>query len=130
MTGKRYAEYRFIDNPELSGKYRKSFEVYTNYKLIIAMITYANLFCFFAGIALTDNPQLTNFILVFPMVILAVIAYFSHAMSEIGAKLEPEQLLQNPWIIICTSVTALIAIWLLWANKTGKLEASQILERL
>ena len=28
-------------------------------------------------------------------VVLAVVMYFRHAMSEIGARLEPEQLLQN-----------------------------------
>ena len=51
MTGKRYAEFRFINDPELSGRYRKSFQHYTEQRLIIAMITYANLFCFFTGIS-------------------------------------------------------------------------------
>ncbi len=130
MTGKRYAEYRFIDDPELSGKYRKSFEIYTEKRLVIAMITYANLFCFCTGIALTDNPQMSNLILVFPMIILAVIAYFSHAMSKIGAKLEPEQLLKNPWILISTLLTAAVAVGLLYANKSGMLTGDMILRYL
>jgi 4-hydroxybenzoate polyprenyltransferase len=51
MTGKRYAEYRFINSPERSGAYRRSFKTYTEKSLLIAMITYANLFCFCAGTA-------------------------------------------------------------------------------
>jgi decaprenyl-phosphate phosphoribosyltransferase len=39
MTGKRYAEFRFIDDPLVSGQYRRSFRIYTERSLIIAMIT-------------------------------------------------------------------------------------------
>ena len=130
MTGKRYAEYRFIADKEKSGMYRKSFKVYNEKRLIIAMITYANLFCFSAGIALTNAPELTNLIIVFPMVILAVIAYFNRAMSEVGARLEPEQLMQNPWIIISTVLTVAISIALLYAQKAGTLDGQDILKYL
>ncbi|MEM7010502.1 MAG: UbiA family prenyltransferase [Verrucomicrobiota bacterium] len=130
MTGKRYAEFRFIGDQEQSGRYRESFKVYTQRRLIIAMITYANLFCFCTGVALTDNPAMTNLILAFPAIIVAVIAYFSHAMSEVGARLEPEQLLQRAPIIIATLVTVLFAVGLLYAHKTGWLQAKQVLNWL
>lgn len=113
MTGKRYAEFRFIDDPEVSGRYRKSFRTYNNQKLIIAMITYANLFCFCTGIAMAIHEELVNLILVFPMIVIAIIAYFNHAMSDVGARLEPEKLMRHPWIIVCTIITALLALWLL-----------------
>ncbi len=120
MTGKRYAEFRFIGDDEVSGNYRKSFRTYTHQSLIIAMITYANLFCFCAGLAVSLNRQLHPLVFVFPMVLLAIIAYFRHAMSELGAKLEPEQLLKNPWIIACTSFTAALAYWLLRIDSPAR----------
>ncbi len=120
MTGKRYAEYRFIDNKELSGQYRKSFQVYSNTSLIIAMITYANLFCFCSGYAMATYDPLNNLALVFPVIIFAIIAYFRQAMSEIGARLEPEQLMQKPMIIISTLLSGAIALGLLWAHKMDK----------
>jgi len=128
MTGKRYSEYRFIDNADLSGRYRKSFQVYNERKLIIAMITYANLFCFCTGIAMATYPPLRNLVLVFPMIVLAVIFYFNHAMSEVGAKLEPEKLLQNKWIIVSTLITGIAAAWLLYAHQNGIFEVKNALK--
>lgn len=128
MTGKRYSEFRFINDKELSGQYRKSFQVYTDKSLIIAMITYANLFCFCAGWAICSYPPLNNLVLVFPLIILAVVMYFRHAMSEVGARLEPEQLLQNKWIIASTGITAIVAVALLYAHKTGTFNARQLLD--
>lgn len=116
MTGKRYSEFRFIGNAELSGRYRRSFQVYTEKSLILAMITYANLFCFCTGVAMAVYPRLNDLVLVFPLVVLAVIAYFQHAMKEETARLEPEQLLQNPWVIGCTLLAGGLTLWLLWQN--------------
>lgn len=116
MTGKRYSEFRFIADAELSGRYRRSFQVYTEKSLILAMITYANLFCFCTGVAMAVYPRLNDLVFVFPLVVLAVIAYFQHAMKEETARLEPEQLLQNPWVVITTLLTGVLTLWLLWAN--------------
>lgn len=116
MTGKRYSEFRFIGDAELSGKYRRSFQVYTEKSLILAMITYANLFCFCTGVAMAVYPRLNDLVLVFPLIVLAVIAYFQHAMKEETARLEPEQLLQNPWVVGCTLLTGGLTLWLLWHN--------------
>ncbi len=113
MTGKRYSEFRFIGDKELSGRYRRSFRTYTETSLILAMITYANLFCFCTGVAMASYEKLNNLVLVFPVIIVAVIAYFRHAMKEETARLEPEQLLQNPWIIFWTVLTGVATIWLL-----------------
>jgi decaprenyl-phosphate phosphoribosyltransferase len=113
MTGKRYAEFRFIGDAELSGRYRRSFQRYTEKTLILAMIGYANLFCFCAGVAMAVYPQLQNLVFVAPVIIAAVLVYFHHAMKEEAARLEPEQLLQNPWIIGCTVLTAALTLWLL-----------------
>jgi 4-hydroxybenzoate polyprenyltransferase len=116
MTGKRYSEFRFIGDAELSGKYRRSFRTYTEKSLILAMITYANLFCFCAGVAMAVYPRLNDLVFVFPLIVLAVLAYFSHAMKAETARMEPEQLLQHPWVILCTLATSALTLWLLWAN--------------
>ncbi|MCB1227352.1 MAG: UbiA family prenyltransferase [Verrucomicrobiales bacterium] len=117
MTGKRYAEYRFIGDAELSGRYRRSFRTYTEKSLILAMIAYANLFCFCAGVAMAVYEPLNNLVLVAPVIIGAVLVYFHHAMKEEAARLEPEQLLRNPWIILCTILTAGLTLWLLTTDK-------------
>ncbi|WP_156345678.1 hypothetical protein [Verrucomicrobium spinosum] len=117
MTGKRYSEFRFIGDVSVSGRYRKSFQVYTEKSLILAMITYANLFCFCTGIAMAVYPRLNNLVFVFPMIVIAVIAYFHHAMKEETARLEPEQLLKNPWIAFWTIVTGAATIALLLAKS-------------
>lgn len=119
MTGKRYAEYRFIDNRTLSGQYRKSFRVYTERSLVIAMVTYANLFCFCSGWAVCRYPQLQNLALVFPIVVLAIIAFFRAAICPVGAQLEPEKLLRRPLLLACTILTVIASGWLLHAGKTG-----------
>ena len=112
MTGKRYAEFRFIDDPELSGRYRKSFQVYRNHTLIICMVTYANLFCFCMAAAMTTYKP--NLIFAFPIILIAIIVYFNHAMSEKGAQLEPEQLMKNPLLIAATVATMLWGLFLVY----------------
>jgi len=110
MTGKRYAEFRFIGDPERSGHYRKSFKTYTELSLLMAMVTYANLFCFCSGTAVAIYRP--NLVLAFPLVVAAVIAYFNAALSFKGAKLEPEELLKNPLMIVCTLVALGFAAFL------------------
>jgi len=116
MTGKRYSEFRFIGDVELSGKYRRSFQIYTEKTLVLAMIAYANLFCFCTGVAMAVYPRLNDLVLVFPLIVLAVLAYFNHAMKAETARLEPEQLLQNPWVVGCTLLAGGLTLWLLWQN--------------
>ncbi|MDB6116503.1 MAG: hypothetical protein JWO08_284 [Verrucomicrobiaceae bacterium] len=126
MTGKRYAEFRFINDAELSGRYRRSFQTYTEKSLVLAMITYANLFCFCTGIAMATYPKLNNLVFVFPFIVAAVLFYFNHAMKTETARLEPEQLLQNPWIIACTVFTSGLTLWLLM-TPTNYAKAAHLL---
>lgn len=114
MAGKRYAEYRFIGDAERSGRYRRSFRVYNERSLVISMITYANFFCFCMGVAITVYRQ--NLLFVFPFVVLAIVVYFHHAMTTEGAKLEPEQLMRNPALILCTLATIAAGVVLTWTR--------------
>jgi 4-hydroxybenzoate polyprenyltransferase len=113
MTGKRFSEFRFIGDATLSGDYRRSFRAYTEQRLLLAMITYSAVFCFCTGVALAAYPRLHNLVLAFPMLLVAILAYFRHAMSEIGARLEPEQLLKNKWVVLAGAATVALSVWLL-----------------
>ncbi len=112
MAGKRYAEFRFIDDAARSASYRKSFGTYTANSLVISMITYANFFCFCGGAAVaTYRP---NLVFIFPLLVVALIVYFNQAMTTEGARLEPEQLMRNPKLIACTLVSVILAGFLTW----------------
>ena len=110
MAGKRYAEFRFINDENRSAAYRKSFAVYRNKTLIISMITYANFFCFCMGIAIVVYRP--NLVFIFPILAMAIVVYFNHAMTTEGARLEPEQLMKNPLLILCTVVTVAASAYL------------------
>ena len=114
MTGKRYAEFRFINDEKRSGEYRKSFQVYRNRTLIISMITYANFFCFCMGVAIAVYRP--NLLFIFPVVVFAIIVYFNHAMTAEAAGLEPEKLMRNPLIIVLTVLTVLAALALAYTD--------------
>lgn len=50
MTAKRFAEYRMIDDKNVAGLYRKSFQYYTEKTLLISAFFYAMISVFFSGI--------------------------------------------------------------------------------
>ena len=114
MAGKRYAEFRFIGDARRSGDYRKSFRVYTERSLILSMVTHANFFCFCMGVAIAVYRP--NLVFVFPLVVVAICVYLHRAMSEEGAKLEPEHLLKSPLVIACTVVVVAISAVLAWTK--------------
>jgi 4-hydroxybenzoate polyprenyltransferase len=114
MAGKRYAEFRFIGDARRSGDYRKSFRVYTERSLILSMVTHANFFCFCMGVAIAVYRP--NLVFVFPLVVVAICVYLHRAMSEEGAKLEPEHLLKSPLVIACTLLVVAISAVLAWTK--------------
>jgi decaprenyl-phosphate phosphoribosyltransferase len=114
MAGKRYAEFRFIGDARRSGDYRRSFHVYTERSLILSMVTHANFFCFSMGIAIAVYRP--NLVFVFPLVVVAICVYLHRAMSEEGARLEPEHLLKSPLVIACTLVVVAISTFLAWTK--------------
>lgn len=127
MAGKRYAEFRFIGDSERSGRYRKSFQVYTEKSLILSMVTHANFFCFCMGIAITTYRP--NLVFIFPLVVVAIIVYLNRAMTEEEARLEPEHLLKSPMVIACTVTVVLLAGFLafLQTNLTAPFHFFQLI---
>jgi decaprenyl-phosphate phosphoribosyltransferase len=115
MAGKRYAEFRFIGDTERSGRYRKSFRVYTEKSLVLSMVTHANFFCFCMGIAITTYRP--NLVFVFPLVVTAILVYLNRAMTEEEARLEPEHLLKSPLVILCTVAVVAISAALAFTDR-------------
>jgi len=87
MAIKRYAEFRFIGDPERAGLYRQSFKIYTEESLLLSSFFYALSSAFFLGIFLIKYK--VEFLLSFPLFALLFVWYL-----HIGRK--PHSPTQNP----------------------------------
>jgi decaprenyl-phosphate phosphoribosyltransferase len=90
MATKRFAEYRFINNPELAGLYRKSFKKYTEESLLISMFFYAITASFFLGIFLIKNK--IELLISFPFFALLFAWYFKLGLRKDSSVQGPEKL--------------------------------------
>ncbi len=90
MATKRFAEYRFINNPELAGLYRKSFKKYTENSLLISMFFYALTAAFFLGIFLIKNK--IELLLSFPFFALLFAWYLKIGLKKDSVVQGPEKL--------------------------------------
>jgi decaprenyl-phosphate phosphoribosyltransferase len=87
MAMKRYAEYRHIGNPAVAAAYRRSFEYYTEERLLISLLFYATACTLFAGIFIVRYHL--ELILFAPLAA-GLFAYY----MKIG--LQPDSPVQNP----------------------------------
>jgi 4-hydroxybenzoate polyprenyltransferase len=90
MATKRFAEYRFINNPELAGLYRKSFKRYTEESLLISMFFYAIAASFFLGIFLIKNK--IELLISFPFFALLFAWYLKIGLRKDSVVQGPEKL--------------------------------------
>ena len=90
MATKRFAEYRFINNPDLAGLYRKSFKYYTEEKLLISMFFYAITTAFFLGIFLIKNR--IELLISFPFFALLFAWYLQIGLRKDSVVQGPEKL--------------------------------------
>ena len=90
MATKRFAEYRFINNPELAGLYRKSFKKYTEENLLISMFFYALTASFFLGIFLIKNK--IELLISFPFFALLFAWYLKIGLRKDSVVQGPEKL--------------------------------------
>jgi 4-hydroxybenzoate polyprenyltransferase len=87
MAMKRYAEYRQIGNPRVAAAYRRSFEYYTEERLLISLFFYATACALFAGIFIVRyHPEL----ILFAPLAAGLFAYY----MKLG--LQPNSPVQNP----------------------------------
>jgi hypothetical protein len=111
MTAKRYAEFRFLGDPELAGRYRASLRYYTSDHLLILMLTYSSLFSVLATItALRYAPRT---IYAFPALIALIAWFFRLAIQDESIVREPEMLARRPGFVFFV-----IAVFILFYQLT------------
>jgi 4-hydroxybenzoate polyprenyltransferase len=98
MAAKRFAEYRSIDNPERAAKYRKSFAVYTQEKLVVSIFYYATLFALMGGFFIARYRF--ELILATPLVAYAMAYYMHMAYKPDSPVQQPEQLFRHKKLML------------------------------
>jgi decaprenyl-phosphate phosphoribosyltransferase len=93
MATKRFAEYRFIADAELAGKYRKSFRYYTEEKLLTSTVFYALCSSFFLAIFLIKHR--IELLISFPFLALLFTWYLQIGFDENSIVQTPEKLYQK-----------------------------------
>ncbi len=104
MGVKRYAEYRFIADPELAGRYRRSFKKYTEETLIIASFFYGMCSLFFVGIFLIKYR--IELLLGIPLIALLFAWYLHVGMKPNSLAQHPEQLYKEKTFMLYVALTA------------------------
>lgn len=89
MAIKRFAEYRFIDDPDRASQYRMSFKHYTENSLLISSFFYALTSAFFLGIFLIKYR--IEFLLSFPLFALLFSWYLSIGLKPLSPTQSPEK---------------------------------------
>lgn len=90
MAIKRFAEYRFINDPKVAGSYRKSFRFYTENSLLISAFFYALTSTFFLGIFLIKNR--IELLISFPFFALLFAWYLKIGLQNDSVAQKPEKL--------------------------------------
>jgi len=94
MAVKRYSEYRFIGDAAVAGRYRKSFQRYTEQSLLLSAFFYAILSSFFLAVFLIKYR--VEFILSFPVFALLFVWYLAIGMRPDSAAKDPEKIFSDP----------------------------------
>jgi 4-hydroxybenzoate polyprenyltransferase len=110
MAMKRYAEYRHIGDPRVAAAYRRSFEYYTEERLLVSVLFYSTTCALFAGIFIVRYHL--ELILFAPFAA-GVFAYYLHiGMLPDSPVQNPEKLYRQRgfflYMLLCTVVFVLL----------------------
>jgi 4-hydroxybenzoate polyprenyltransferase len=117
MAVKRYAEYRFIGNPERAGLYRRSFKHYTETSLLLSAVYYALASAFFLGVFLIKYK--IELLLSIPFLALLFVWYLQLGMRHDSVAQNPERLYKERAFMcyvagIAVLFTVLLGVKLPW----------------
>ena len=98
MAVKRYAEYRMIGDPQLAGKYRKSFQKYNESNLLVSAMFYALTSVFFVGIFLIKYRL--ELIFTIPFLCGLYCVYLKLSYKEDSAVQKPEKLYKEHGLML------------------------------
>lgn len=112
MAIKRYAEYRFINDPQRAGLYRRSFRFYTEKSLLLSAIFYALNSVFFLGIFLIKYR--IEMLLSFPLFAVLFVWYMEIGMREHSPTKDPEKFYREgrfmAFVVFLALVVALLMV--------------------
>jgi len=109
MAVKRFAELRFIADPDLAGRYRRSFRFYTEEGLLASAFFYALLSAFFLGVFLIKYR--IEFLLCMPFLALLFTWYLIIGMRAGSVAQSPEKLYQEkPFVAYVVALVLLIVL--------------------
>lgn len=114
MAIKRFAEYRSMGNPSLSGSYRRSFIYYNERRLLVFVVLCCSLSMLFLG-AFIMRYRL-ELLLSFPLVALVMALYFSMAFRPEGSAEHPEKLYRERSLMIAVIACAAVMTLLLFVD--------------
>ncbi len=119
MAAKRLSEYRYINNAEQAGLYRRSFQHYTDEKLLMSCVFYALTSAFFFGVFLIKYR--IELLLISPFLAILFTWYLSIALMPGSTAQTPEKLYRERKFILfivalCVLTLALMFIDLPWLN--------------
>jgi 4-hydroxybenzoate polyprenyltransferase len=112
MATKRFSEYRFINDKEIAGLYRKSFLFYNEQKLMVSILFYGVVSTFFLAIFLFKHR--IELIISFPFMALIFAWYLDMGYNEDSPTQRPEKLYKQYWFILyLLFVTVLVLLLML-----------------
>lgn len=114
MNMKRYSEYRMINDPELAGKYRKSFKYYTERRLLAISIFYG--MAATVALALFIVAYRMEYIVALPFVIALFVYYFMLSYKEDSVVQKPEKLYKEKGLFVLILVICIILVLLTFVD--------------
>lgn len=111
MGTKRFAEYRFINDPKLAGLYRRSFRYYDEKKLLISIVFYALLSSFFLSVFLIKYK--IELILSFPLFSILFVWYLNIGFRHDSPVQKPEKLYKEKSFAIFLIFLAIVTFILI-----------------
>ena len=110
MAGKRYAEYRFIGDPNRAAAYRSSFRWYTERSLMASMIAYALVSLLFYALLVLDTG-LDRLLWMLPFIALFIIWFIRLSARKDAVVREPEHIWERPAFAgYCIGMAILFAV--------------------
>lgn len=114
MATKRFAEYRFINNPSQAGLYRRSFKYYTEQNLLLSMFFYALTSAFFLGIFLIKHR--IELLISFPFFALLFVWYLKIGLRKDSVVQGPEKLHHEKKFMFFVALFTILLMVLLYID--------------
>ena len=114
MAVKRYAEYRYIDDPARAGLYRKSFIHYTEEKLLLSAFFYALMSAVFLGVFLVKYR--IEYLVALPLFAVLFVWYLYIGMQTNSVSQAPEKLYKQKKFVMFVAALGAVAVGLLFVD--------------